>query len=86
MTYFISTIGFCTSDVGRIQGWQKMAKPKDKSAYSTRGPLSNVREMGRMAMEELEEDMQFFYISDAADAKVAMLMYGGTEIGRLDRV
>ena len=36
-------------------------------------------------LEELEREMRFFRISDAADKKDAMLIYGGTEIRRLEK-
>ena len=36
-------------------------------------------------LEELEREMRFFCISDAADKKDAMLIYGGTEIRRLEK-
>ena len=36
-------------------------------------------------LEELEREMRFFRISNAADKKDAMLIYGGVEIRRLDK-
>ena len=36
-------------------------------------------------LDELEREMRFFCISDAADKKDAMLIYGGVEIRRLDK-
>ena len=35
-------------------------------------------------LEELEREMRFFRISDAADKKDAMLIYGGVDIRRLN--
>ena len=36
-------------------------------------------------LDELEREMIFFRISDAADKKDAILIYGGVEIRRLDK-
>ena len=36
-------------------------------------------------LEELEREMRFFRISDAADRKDAMLIYGGVDIRRLEK-
>ena len=36
-------------------------------------------------LEELEREMRFFRISEATDMKDAMLIYGGTEIRRLEK-
>ena len=36
-------------------------------------------------LDELEREMRFFRITDAADKKDAMLIYGGTEIRRLEK-
>ena len=36
-------------------------------------------------LEELEREMRFFRISEAGDKKDDMLIYGGTEIRRLDK-
>ena len=36
-------------------------------------------------LDELEREMRFLRISDAADKKDAMLIYGGVEIRRLDK-
>ena len=36
-------------------------------------------------LEELEREMRFFRISDAADKKNAMLIYGGKEKRRLEK-
>ena len=36
-------------------------------------------------LEELEREMRFFRISDAADKKDALLIYGGAEIRKLEK-
>ena len=36
-------------------------------------------------LEELEREMSFFRIRDATDKKDAMLIYGGAEIGQLEK-
>ena len=37
-------------------------------------------------LEELEREIRFFYISDAAHKKDAMLIYGGAEIRRFEKI